>query len=195
MQFVHGHRLDQQTADREHGLSVAQHALEAQKAAHEAAIDVHEALHPPPAAKKRARGGAVVADTVSGLAGDGSYLPYEEPGVERLAAAVTTMFDNFTRQLGMQQSLIADMAQAITAPKRIMRDEKGNVTGTETILPTPVDPLNVTIDGREYQPSEMARSVSAGRRLLRDEKGDVIGAETVSTPEPDAPIKIIVEGN
>lgn len=47
------HGLASLTADREHGLAMRQHALEVDKAAHEAAVNVHEALNPPqPAAAK-----------------------------------------------------------------------------------------------------------------------------------------------
>lgn len=51
------HGLAALTADREHGLAMAKHALEADKAAHEAALNVHQALNPPkPAAPAKPKG-------------------------------------------------------------------------------------------------------------------------------------------
>ena len=44
------HGLAATAADRGHQLSMSQHALEADKAAHEAAVNVHQVLNPPPAA-------------------------------------------------------------------------------------------------------------------------------------------------
>ncbi len=52
------HGLASLTADREHGLAMRQHALEVDKAAHEAAVNVHEVLNPPQpaaAAKPKAK--------------------------------------------------------------------------------------------------------------------------------------------
>lgn len=47
------HGLARLTADREHGMAMREHALEVDKAAHEAAVNVHETLNPPPAAPKK----------------------------------------------------------------------------------------------------------------------------------------------
>ena len=44
--------LESQQSDREHGLNLAAHALERKTAAHEAALNLHQALNPQPAAPK-----------------------------------------------------------------------------------------------------------------------------------------------
>jgi hypothetical protein len=156
------HGLDRLQSDRDHGLALAEHAREAQKDAADIAIETHKALHPPKPAtpKKRAAGGAVTADPISGFGGDGYSMPpidYSmqlERVVSPLMKAIADLGTNLRmtqamtevgNKLRSQEAAFTRMTQATLAPKRLTRDEKGATV--ETIMPTDdPNPVDVVVD-------------------------------------------------
>jgi hypothetical protein len=77
-----------------------------------------------------------------------------------------------------QTKLLSTLAQMMTAPKRVVRDENGRPVGVETIAPA------LSTESREQDNTalldQLAKSSMAPKRVIYDENGRPVGVETLN---------------
>lgn len=71
--------------------------------------------------------------------------------------------------MGLVQQQQAALSAAITAPKRVIRDEQGRPVGVEPVLPPEMTGNN-----------PVAASAAMPKKIIRDEQGNIIGIEPVT---------------